>query len=188
MTISFFFFIPYIELTQGMINKSTSNNISEIPIRYIGNTPFYLLEVLENNFKTTDIFNAYRPYNQKEIDTATPETPGQKLTFEGVSDLSGSISIGQRKSFTYTVLENKILKGIVLGVNSSNFLDYIDIEIYSGETLVTKKVNNLYVVDGRTEIIPPPSLIIAGLTIKLTYSNTGVLASKIFVNLVWSKQ
>lgn len=182
---SWFFLIPYAELTQDMINLSTSRDKSEIPTSLYSSQPFYVLEVSERNVLST-VFSSYKRYLGKELASAVPALPGSKISIQGIPDLSGTTVANQATEFSYTVPSNSILQGIVFGVKESNFLDYIDIATYSGETLLAKRVNHLYVIDGIRELILPKTLVLANLTIKLTYTNTGQSAAKIFVNLHWS--
>ncbi len=183
-----FFLIPYIELTQEMINLSTSNDKTQVPVRYYSAQPFYVLEV-EQEFLSSAVFKIYRQYWSHELDKASPSTPNQKLIFVGIRELSGECAAGTSTGFSYTVPENRILQSIVLGVFNSTFLDYIDITIYSGETLVSEKAKQVYVVDGRTQIDISKSLVPANLIIKMVYTNTDAQnVAKIFTNLIWSKE
>lgn len=182
-----FFLIPKNELNQQMVNLSTSRDKAQAPVRLYGNQPFYVLEVTDNNAENP-VFYPYRRYFSHELDQASPATPGQKINFEGIPALSGAAPANQTTTFSYTVDENKVLKAVAVGVSNSNFLDHIDMQVFSGETKVGQHVKNLFVVDGRTLVEVPQSLVLAGLIIKLTYTNTGANNAKIFINLLWSKE
>lgn len=182
-----FFLIPAQELTQAMVLKSTSTSSSTLPVKVISNVSYYVLEVDRDVLRTTDVFNLYRPYDAKELDTATPFIPSQFRKFVGA--LSDSVTTGQTKSATYTFAENRYITGINFRAFSPNVGDKITVEVLdANDVLINTICKDWFIDDSLINNDIQKTLVIAGVKLKVTYTNTGLVTVNWFLNLkLWSQ-
>ena len=175
-----FLLVQTANLTDTMLYKSTSGSLAEVPIKVYNGVPFYLLEVPEENLNRPE-FDGYRRYTRASISNAVPEI---RFPLKTKGILTGSVSTGATKSFDYTLTEGRRLFGAVLCISGSSFGDNFDLDAYSGQTLISKYIENFYVMDGMHSIdLPSVVGIPAGITLRFTYRNTGLLTANFAITI-----
>lgn len=181
---SYFFFVPYAELTQEMINLSVSRRKEDIPVQTINSQPFYLLEV-ESSLSHDRVFNAYRQYLASELADASPEVPAQKISYEGI--FKETVTCNGTRTFDYTVSADKIISEVIFEANNTAFGDYIAIKVLLSGNVIGTYIQNFYVSDETVRVSVPKTLIVSGLVIRVEYTSVSVLTNpKFFMNMIWS--
>jgi hypothetical protein len=179
---SIFFLIPTSEITQGMINRSTSLSIDTIPTTTINYIPFYILEVEKQNVLSTNIFDNYVPYLKNQIEYATPKVVAQSIRFKGI--FKDTVSPYTTKETSYTFIDNKIITGVVFRTNNFNFGDNVSIIIKDPmDNIINTFVSDWYIEDSLFQLEVPRTLIVANIKICLLYKNIGANTANWFMNL-----
>lgn len=182
---SYFFLIPYAELTQTMINLSTSVSKTTVPIRLYSGIPFYLLEVLENN-SNHSVFNDYQRYWDKEINDASPELPAPKIKNSGI--FSQTVTVNGVRTYTYILTESRIINGIIFKAESTTFGDKLDLNILDSEdNIFAQYAKDFYLSNDLIQMSSRKVLMPAGMKIQIVYTSVALLtpAPKFYMNMLW---
>lgn len=168
---TFYYLIPYAELTQSMVNKSTSTNKDELIIKTYNNMPYYQLKVEDEIIKKTNIFDDYRQYRQNELKTASPVLVTKKIAAEGL--MNDTVSPNSSKDTVYQFSSNKIITGMQFKANSPNFGDKVSFSVLdASDNLINQHIKDWWVSDDLLKIDVPRTLIVTGMKFKVTYTNT----------------
>lgn len=182
---SYFFLIPYAELTQIMINLSTSITKSSVLIKSYSGIPFYILEVLEKNSNNT-VFNDYQRYLSTEINIATPILPATKIKNSGI--FSQTVTVNGVRTYTYTLTENRIINGIIFKVSSTTFGDKLNLNILDSEdNIFAQYAKDFYVSDDLIQMQSKKVLMPAGMKVQVVYTSVALLtpSPKFYLNMLW---
>lgn len=181
---NYFFLVPYAEISQQMLNLSTSRKLSSVPVKIYNQLPFYLLETSEEN-SSHAAFGNYERLFADEIDAAIPIIPAQKISHAGIFFETAPAS--QATSFDYIVPVDRIVSGAMFKAFLSTPGDKIKLEAYDPlGTLLGTYVENFYVHDEMINLPVPKSFIMAGIKLRLIYTSVGAVAPQFYMNMLWS--
>lgn len=183
-----YFLIPQDELQKEMIRRSVTPELdrSNIPSRLISSVTYYILEVVDENIKTTKVFNDYIPYETaSQVKKATPPAR-QRERDEYVGLASLDVTQGQEDSANYVLSADSGICCIKVNIKNTNPGDWVKLEIMTdADQLKETLIKDAYVGDGNYDFSLIRQYIPSGYKIKTTYHHASLaLSANAIVNVI----